>query len=282
MTPGSFSDVVNAYVSKDGSFGRRGSTDVASPEELAALLGHVRSKLVKLSEELLSGLEVTLEGYVHEGRLTTIGVTDSLKYPGTNSFERFEYPTALGAERQAELSGVATRVLPALGFDGGFFNMEFFVPETGPARIIEVNGRMASQFAPLVRAVHGVSSYEIQLDLVSGGSPELPPARDDLVASSFVLRTYQDAIVEAVPDPAAVLERFPHAQVELLVRPGQRLSENDHDVASHRLALVALAAPTREAVLARYEETKRLLTFDLRPISPDRGRARAVIPSGIE
>ena len=29
-----------------------------------------------LVEELLSGLEVTLEGYVHEGVLTTIGVTD--------------------------------------------------------------------------------------------------------------------------------------------------------------------------------------------------------------
>src|SRR5439155_24174668 len=128
--------------------------------------------------------------------------------------------------------------------------------------------RMSSQFAPLVKAVHGVSSYRIQLDLVSGGSPELPPRRDDLVAASFVLRAYEDAMVEAVPDPAVVLERFPHAQVELLVRPGQRLSENDHDVASHRLALVALAAPTREAVLARYQDAKRLLSFDLRPVAP--------------
>jgi len=56
LRPSSFSDVVNAYVSKDGSFGRRGSTDVASPGELAGLLGHVRSKLVALSEQLLSGM----------------------------------------------------------------------------------------------------------------------------------------------------------------------------------------------------------------------------------
>ena len=40
---------------------------------------------------------------------------------------------------------------------------------------------MASQFGPLVKAVHGVSTYELQLDLVSGGSPDLPPAREDLV-----------------------------------------------------------------------------------------------------
>jgi hypothetical protein len=49
------------------------------------------------------------------------------------------------------------------------------------------------------------------------------------------------------------------------VRPGQRLSENDDDVKSHRLALIALAAPNREAVMDRYEEAKRLLRFDLRP-----------------
>ena len=85
-------------------------------------------------EELLSGEEVTLEGFVSEGRVTTIGVTDSVKYPGTLSFERFEYPSRLAEERQGELSDVAERVLPALGFDGGFFNVEFFVPEEGPPR----------------------------------------------------------------------------------------------------------------------------------------------------
>ena len=62
-----------------------------------------------LAEELLSGLEVTYEGYVHEGRVVTIGVTDSQKYEGTNSFERFEFPSALPAERLAELEDVSTR-----------------------------------------------------------------------------------------------------------------------------------------------------------------------------
>jgi hypothetical protein len=134
---------------------------------------------------------------------------------------------------------------------------------------------MASQLGPLVKAVHGMSTYEVQLDLCGGGSPELPPPRDDLMASSFVLRTYEDAVVEAVPDPAAVLERFPHAQVELLVRPGQRLSENDDDVKSHRLALVALAAPNRAALMDRYEEAKRLLRFDLRPLRSSEAVATA-------
>ena len=75
-----------------------------------------------IGEELLSGDEVTLEGYVHGDSVVTIGVTDSVKYEGTFSFERFEYPSRQSEERQAELSGIAARILPALGFEGGFFN----------------------------------------------------------------------------------------------------------------------------------------------------------------
>ena len=87
-----------------------------------------------LAEELLEGLEVTLDGYVHAGRVTTIGVTDSVMYPGTISFERFEYPTRLARERQAELAELAERLVLAHGLDDTFFNIEFFVPEEGPAR----------------------------------------------------------------------------------------------------------------------------------------------------
>ena len=67
--------------------------------------------------------------------------------------------------------------MPALGFDDSLFNIEFFVQADGTAKIVEVNGRMASQFAPLVRAVHGMSSYRIQLELVTGGKPHLPKPR---------------------------------------------------------------------------------------------------------
>ena len=35
------------------------------------------------------------------------------------------------------------------------------------------------------------------------------------------------------------------SQIELLVRPGQRLSDNDDDAASHRLAVVAMSGPDR-------------------------------------
>jgi hypothetical protein len=211
-----------------------------------------------LAEELLSGLEVTLEGYVHEGRLTTVGVTDSLKYPGTNSFERFEYPTALGAERRAELADVAARVLPALGFDGGFFNMEFFVSPEGPARLIEVNGRIASQFAPLVRALHGRSPYEALFELACGRDPDWRTGEPEGVAISYCLRVFEDAYVAAVPEPEAGLE--------VLVRPGLHLSEQGtNDAESYRLAIFAEVGETRDEAVARCLARAGSLAFELLP-----------------
>jgi biotin carboxylase len=212
-----------------------------------------------LAEEPLSGLEVTLEGYVHGGVATTIGITDSVKYPGTLSFERFEYPSALPAERQSELAAVARRLLPALGFDAGFFNVEFFVPPDGPGQIIEVNGRIASQFAPLMLGVHGRSSYDALFDLALGRDPEWDVGEPSCVGVSYCLRVFEDAYVETVPDP--------EPDLEVLVRPGVLLSEQGaNDAQSYRLAIFTGFGKTREEAVERCRERAASLSFRLAPL----------------
>ena len=227
--------------------------------EIAELAGFPPDRIRGyVAEELMEGDEVTLEGYVHAGRVTVIGVTDSVKYPGTNSFERFEYPSRFPRERLDELSDIAGRLLPALGFDGGFFNVEFFVPETGPAKIIEVNGRIASQFAPLVQALHGRSTYELLFALACGDDPGWTAHEPDGAAVSYVVRTFEDAYVAAAPQPAD--------GVEILVRPGRRLSEQGtNDVGSFRLAIVYEAGETRAKALERARGRASKLTFRLEP-----------------
>ncbi|HSK16542.1 MAG TPA: ATP-grasp domain-containing protein [Gaiellaceae bacterium] len=227
--------------------------------EIAAVAG-VEPPSVRgfIAEELLAGGEVTLEGYVHGGRVTVVGVTDSVKYPGTDSFERFEYPSALSAERLAELADVSARVLPALGFDGGFFNVEFFVPDEGSVRIVEVNARIASQFTPLVLRLHGRSTYDALFRLALGEDPEWEPGEPDGVAVSYALRAFEDAFVEAVPEPKDDLE--------VLVRPGLRLSEQGvNDARSYRLAIFTEFGETREEAVARSRDRARALSFRLAP-----------------
>ncbi len=232
--------------------------------ELAGL--DARSVRAFLAEELLPGPEVTLEGYMFEGEMTVIGVTDSVKYAGTNSFERFEYPSLLPRERLEELTDVAARLLPALGFDGGFFNVEFSVPEDGPARVIEVNGRVASQFWPLVLAVDGRSTYEALFALACGEDPGWRRSASRRVAISYCMRAFADAHVVSVPAEDGL---------ELLVQPGQRLSEQGHnDVRSYRLCIFSEVADVREEAVARCLARARLLwrSFGLEPV-PDAASA---------
>jgi hypothetical protein len=228
--------------------------------EIAALAGADPSHAHGfLAEELLTGEEVTLEGYVHEGQVTVIGVTDSLKYAGTLSFESFVYPSALPRERLDELADVTARVVPRLGFEGGFFNMEFFVPEDGPAQIIEMNGRIASQFAPLMQAVHGRSTYDALFQLALGADPAWSFDAPNGVAVSYCLRVFQDAFVEAVPDP--------EPGVEVLVRPGLLLSEQGvNDTQSYRLAILYGSGRTREEAIDACRERAGELRFRLAPL----------------
>lgn len=211
-----------------------------------------------LAEELLAGDEVTVEGYVHDGRVTVMAVTDSLKYEGTLSFESFVYPSALPQERLDELTDVTMRVMPGLGFDDGFFNVEFFVPASGPAKIIEVNGRIASQFAPLLLGLHGRSSYDALFALALGEDPKWEVGAPDGVAVSYALRTFEDALVEAVPEP--------EPDLEILVRPGLRLSEQGvNDAQSYRLAIFTGFGESRAEAVARVRERAARLSFRLAP-----------------
>jgi hypothetical protein len=231
--------------------------------ELAGLHRHcVRGYI---AEELLEGDEVTLEGFVRDGLVTVIGITDSVKYPGTNSFERFEFPSALAPQRVAELEAIASRVIGLLGFDGGFFNVEFFVPEAGPAQITEVNGRIASQFWRLVDAVHGRSTYEALFALACGEDPQWEPGPARGVALSYCLRVFEDALVRAVPDPADDLE--------LLVSPGLRLSEQGaNDEQSYRLCIFYERGETRAQAVAAARKRAAGLPFELGPVEAPAGR----------
>jgi len=157
------------------------------------------------------------------------------------------------------MTSVAAQVLTALGFDGGFLNMEFSVSPDGPARLIEVNGRLASQFAPLVRALHGRSPYEALFELACGRDPDWRTEKPEGVAISYCLRVFEDAYVAAVPEPEHGLE--------VLVRPGLHLSEQGtNDAQSYRLAIFAEVGATREETVARCLARARSLAFELLPV----------------
>jgi hypothetical protein len=220
-----------------------------------------------LAEELLGGVQVTVEGFVFGGEVEILGIIDSVMFPGTISFQRFDYPSALPEAVQERMAGIARRVMPRLGFDTGLFNVELFYDAAADrVSIIEVNPRMCGQFADLLESVNGTNTYEILFALAAGERP--PPVRRGgryQVAASFPLRAFGDQTVLRVPDArdvAAVKQAYPVTLVKTYYRAGQRLADEDQsDGYSYRYAVVNLAARDRPSLLADFAAVQQRLGF---------------------
>jgi biotin carboxylase len=231
-----------------------------------------------VAEGLLKGKQVTVEGYAFGGEVNILGVVDSIFFPGTLAFSRFDYPSSLPETVQDRMGEIASRLMSGLGFDNGLFNIEMmYDAEEDRTGIIEINPRMASQFADLYEKVDGTNSYEVLLEIGMGRRPR-PRRRQGpfRFASSIVLRTFEDCLVRAVPaekelEKLAVL--YPDARIEVHARQGRNLSDELQDGTSFRYGIVNLGGSDLEDVLARFEECRARLGMDLAPHPESRSLA---------
>jgi len=224
-----------------------------------------------LAEGLLEGAQVTVEGYAYGGEVGILGVVDSIFFHGTLAFSRFEYPSALLDDVQERMAEIARRVMGGIGFDNGLFNIEMmYDARANQIAIVEINPRMASQFADLYEKVDGTNAYEILVDIGTGVRPT-PKRRQGpyQFAASCVLRTFEDHVVAALPaeEQMAEIEKlYPDVRIEVHATPGRRLSDQLQDGSSFRYGIVNLGGASREDLLERFERCHAKLGFVLLPI----------------
>jgi biotin carboxylase len=220
-----------------------------------------------IAEEMLTGAQVTVEGFARGGEITILGIVDSVMYPGTIAFERFEYPSALPAPVQARMSAIAERALRALGFDHGMFNVELFHdPATDRITLLEVNPRVAYQFADLYEKVEGFNTYDGVLALATGQAPVPVRGRGRYRnAASFVLRAFGRPRLKAFPDRAriaALQRRYEDARLMVYVKSGAQLEREVKWLGSYRYAVLNLGAMNGSELVERYHDVKGALAFE--------------------
>jgi biotin carboxylase len=224
-----------------------------------------------VAEDLLQGHQTTLDGYVFDGECHPMGVTDSIMFPGTIAFQRFEYPSRLPVEAQDRMFDVARRVMRRIGFDSGQFNIEFmYDPANGDIGIIEINPRMSSQFGDLFEKVDGTNSYSVMLDLALGRQPRAKRREGrHKMAASCVLRTFDNRLALKLPtaeEIGRVHARYPDARVEVLATEGRKLSQQMQDGHSYRYGLINIGGEDRADILNIFDECLKMLTFSLTPV----------------
>ena len=217
------------------------------------------------------GEQVTVEGYAYGGKVSILGVVDSVMFPGTIAFSRFDYPSRLAETVQARMASVATVLMEGLGFDNGLFNIEMmYDADADRIAIIEINPRMASQFADLYEKVDGTSSYRVLLDIAEGRAPSFARRQGRYrFAASCVLRAFADHRVAGLPD-AEELERlaslYPDSRIEIHAKMGGKLSDELNDGQSYRYGIVNLGGNDLADVLATFAALRESLDIVLVPL----------------
>ncbi len=229
-------------------------------------------------EEPVKAAQYNLDGWVRKGRVHVLGVVDAHMFPGTQAFMRFELPGRLPKPVVDQAAAVAQRFLAAIGFDHGFFNMEFFHDaRSGKLSVIEFNPRLASQFGDLYRRVQGLDPHAMALELATGGDPAAltrgaPTAG---AAASFVYRAFGPHEVPAMPTSAqqrALYDAFPDALLFVMPKAGHALERDFKWLGSYRYGILHLGGRDRDDLRRRFEQASALLgwpsPFTDEPVSP--------------
>lgn len=223
-----------------------------------------------IAEENLRGKQVTLEGYVWKKKFNMIGIVDSIMHPGTISFKRFEYPSSLGPMVKKRMKNIAKKLMLGIGFDNGIFNIEFFYDDRDDSiKIIEINPRMASQFADMMEKVNGTNTYEIQASLALGMEPkDKKRTGRSKYAASFVLRSFKNRKILKLPGRSGikkVKQLYPEARIEIYGREGAMLSGTLQDFQSYRYGIINLGGDSREELFEKYNTCMEYLKFEFSP-----------------
>ncbi|MER7010190.1 ATP-grasp domain-containing protein [Saccharopolyspora sp. NPDC000359] len=222
-----------------------------------------------LAEEAVSGVQLTAEGYCSDGEPHVYGVVDSLCYPDSPSFLRYQYPSELPAEVQDRVISTAAAVIRQIGLDSSMFNIEFFWnADQDKLYILEINPRLSQSHAPLFQFVDGAPNYECMVRLALGEEPDMPRRQGQhAVAAKWFHRSFTDAFVRTAPTAEQVdqlRQEAPEAIIDLVAEEGQRLSELPaQDSYSYELFAAYLGARDTDELTAKYHRCVAGLPFTL-------------------
>ncbi len=233
--------------------------------------GTAHSMILETPANSATAQQYSLDGIAFKGDIKPLGVVDSVMYPGTQAFMRFDYPSRLPQNIQDRALGVATKFLTAIGYSHGLFNMEFFYDvATDKLTVIEFNPRMASQFADLYLRVDGVDLYAMALELAHGRDPWLLPhlAATAVVATSAVYRVFDSAqpiLQQTIPNIPTneqlhdLKQHFPDHMLLSFPKTGGSTARDFKWLGSYRYGILHLGAQSEADLQSRLQQASVLL-----------------------
>lgn len=255
---------------------------VALPEEVA----RVNSSFC-VAEQIISGHQCTLEGYVRNGEVHTYGIIDSIREPNRTTFSRYQYPSALPGRVRQKMTEITEKVMTHIGLDYSAFNLEFFWNEKlDKIWFLEINTRVPQSHSDLFMKVDGASNHQIMLDMALNREPAFPRRQGKFrLAGKFFLREYQDKRITGIPTRENILEineKVPDMLIDIQGKVGMKLSDiPEQDSYSYASAFVYLGADSQKELLDKYRKVGEMLRFSYEDLTiplPLPQKVRQVVP----
>ncbi len=235
------------------------------PDEIAHVDGNYC-----LAEELISGVQCTISGYVYNGEVRIYGVVDSINYEEAPSFFYYLLPSNLSQNVKERMENISEKVIKQIGFDNSPFNIEFFYDEKNDQiRLLEVNPRMSQSHSDLYAKVKGSSNHEILVKCATGQDPDFKDKRGKYnCAGKFHYRVFrEDGTVKRVPSDEEIQkieEEFPETIIYVEAMEDKKLSEHPiQDSYSYRLANFYIGAENEEALIEKYHKIIDRLNIEI-------------------
>ncbi len=238
-----------------------------------------------LCEDLIEGLQVTVDGFIFNGEITFFGITRANYYPGTNSFFYHSFPHEFSPPMTRLIHEALSRLIPALAIDNSFFNVEIRVDEeANNFKIVEVNSRIAFQFAKTIEAVGGFDPLRLLCDVAVGEKPDLRPKRKQLFryCYNFELHFFTDARILQTPTQSAydqIRLKFPEVTIRNLIHENLNLSDFKHNPESFRYGVVEVPGNSHSEIMEKYQVVVSLLGYKFAPLPHDNEAPAIDIPA---
>lgn len=221
-----------------------------------------------VGETPMKGDQVTVDGFVDRGRVQIMGIVDSVMFEGTQTFERFEYPSRLSKAVKDRMCEMTERFVRGVGIPHGQFNVELFYDrDEDKLAIIEINPRLSYQFADLYEYVDGSNTYDVLLDLTLGKPTTFSKGTGQYKKSaSFVLRTFQGRRLRKVPSEHDVDEfrsHYSESTIKIYGDAGQSLKSEMRAMGSYRYGIINVAANSLLDLFAIHQDAVDKLPFEV-------------------
>jgi len=178
-----------------------------------------------LVEQMLSGVESSVEAYVTPDAITVLGISEKTKSPPPYSFDtRLIYPASFSPEVVAELRRVNDLVIRAVGIPFGITHAEYIVTPQG-VYLLEVAARGcgAGVASTLIPAMTGFDPIRARLLDAIGQQPHVLLSTQHYGLLEFLMLPPGEVVAITGLEAARAIPGV--LSVDYFVRPGDRIAD---------------------------------------------------------